>query len=204
MKLFTNILTFGVIVYFYLFFITIQVFADSNHQEVINIETSRRNVVFSVTEMVPGDIASREILIFNKGSEDFNYLSKSNFKSGSKKLYEALVLKISNENEEIFAGKLSDFTKLKPRYIESSGQDRLIFVIEMPYELGNEYQGLSSEFEFEFYVEGTLGGVLPVDNKLPTTGSEMFNLLATGAALLLAGLILFAYVKRKKLDTKRP
>ena len=72
----------------------------------------------------------------------------------------------------------------------------------MPMELGNEFQGLRCEFQFKFYVEGTLGGILPADGpKLPNTGSDMFNILLAGAVLVLTGSTIQFFLKRRnKLD----
>lgn len=169
----------------------------------IEITTSPEKVFFELKNLKPGDSITKTLRIKNSGNKDFNYLSSSSLLTGSEFLYNELDLKISDKSGLIYIGKLSDFKKTETRKLTSKDEEEIVYTIEFPYELGNEYQGLSTEVQFKFYVEGTLGGVLPVDNKLPTTGSEMFNLLATGAALLLAGLILFNYVKRKKLDTKR-
>ena len=69
----------------------------------------------------------------------------------------------------------------------------------VPEKLGNEFQGLGCEVVFKLYVEGTLGGTLPVDGpKLPETGTNMFNILVSGAVLVLIGSILQFYIKRRK------
>lgn len=190
-----------------LFFNSIAISAETTDNvgsKEIDIATSPHKVFFNLNNLKPGDKTSKVLTVKNNGKQDFNYLLSNKFLNGSEIFYNELLLEINDGTKNLFTGKLKDFEKLDSRHIKSGESDKLNFKVEIPYELGNEFQGLGSEFEFKLYVEGTLGGVIPVDNKLPTTGSEMFNLFATGTAILLAGLLLFAYIKRKKLDTKRP
>src|SRR5690606_38529484 len=130
------------------------VLAETTEMQVIDIETSPTKSVFNMNKMIPGDTATREVVISNNGKDEFKYLSKLSFVSGSKKLYDSLLLKISDADEDIYSGKLSDFNKMTPRYLSNNDQETLYFTIEMPYELGNDYQGLATEFELKFYVEG--------------------------------------------------
>nr|WP_144924801.1 LPXTG cell wall anchor domain-containing protein [Paenibacillus bovis] len=174
------------------------VLAETTEMQEIDIETSPTKSVFNMNKMIPGDTATREVVISNNGKDEFKYLSKLSFVSGSKKLYDSLLLKISDADEDIYSGKLSDFNKMTPRYLSNNDQETLYFTIEMPYELGNDYQGLATEFELKFYVEGTLGGLLPVDNRLPSTATDMFNLLVAGAILIGFGILLFLFQRRKK------
>lgn len=180
------------------------VFANTSQQQ-IDLSVNPGGIFFDISNSKPGDKVERKITLLNKGQDSFAYLLSNRFLNGSDLFYNSLLLKITDgENNVLYNSKLKDFNELEARTLNKGQSEDLLFLIQVPSELGNEYQGLSTEFQFKFYVEGTLGGVLPVDNKLPTTGSEMFNLLATGAAILLAGLVLFTYVKRKKLDSKRP
>jgi len=176
---------------------------NSNNQE-IDLSTNPGEILFDLSNMKPGDSVSRNLIVTNNGTKDFKFVLTNEFISGDIVFYNQLDLIIESNNQILFEGKLNKFKELEPRLLNSNENENLLLYIKIPMEIGNEFQGLKSDFQFNIYVEGTLGGVLPVDNKLPTTGSEMFNFLATGAAILLAGLILFAYVKRKKLDTKRP
>ncbi|MGD6832405.1 LPXTG cell wall anchor domain-containing protein [Sutcliffiella halmapala] len=185
-----------------IFVITFGNIAYSEEKEVINLETTPTKVLFDISKMVPGEWASRNLVIKNSGQQDFNYLSSAKLTSGSTKMYDALSLVITDAKGELYKGSLSDFNKLEPRFLSSSDQENLTFRVEMPYELGNEYQGLECEFEFKFYVEGTLGGVLPVDNRLPVTATEMFNYMLIGAAMVTFGGMLLFYQKRKNRDVK--
>ncbi|MCM2531912.1 hypothetical protein NDK43_05315 [Neobacillus pocheonensis] len=58
-----------------------------------------------------------------------------------------------------------------------------------PTTLGNEFQGLDCELEFRFTSQGILAGV-PVTPgvALPSTSTNMFNLLGTGFLLILGGI----------------
>jgi len=177
---------------------------DNSNPQEIDISTSPGEILFDLSNMKPGDSVNRSLSVSNNGNKNFSYILSNEFKSGDIVFYNQLDLVIKSNNQILYEGKLNKFKELEPRLLNGKKNENLMLFIKIPIELGNEFQGLESDFQFNIYVEGTLGGVLPVDNKLPTTGSEMFNLLAAGAAILLAGLILFAYVKRKKLDTKRP
>lgn len=68
------------------------------------------------------------------------------------------MLQISDQKGILFNGKMKDFNKLEPRFIAKNGSEQLFLKIVVPEELGNDFQGLGSEVEFKFYVEGTLGG----------------------------------------------
>jgi LPXTG-motif cell wall-anchored protein len=174
--------------------------ASAEVQE-IDIVTTPEKVLFDVTNMKPGDWAIRDLKIKNSGKQNFDYLFSSNKKSGSNQLYNELFLTVNHGNTELYKGKLGGFSKLDPRALKSGGEETLTFRVDFPEHLGNEYQGLATEVEFKFYVEGTLGGVLPVDGpKLPNTGTDMFNILVAGAVLVLTGTIIqFVLSLRRKI-----
>jgi LPXTG-motif cell wall-anchored protein len=182
-----------------LVFIPLENSLASQSLEEINILTTPKKILFNVKDFKPGDHVVRTLKIKNNGNENFKYLASAKLTSGSEKLYEQLLLTITGVNGGIFSDKLSDFTKLEPRILKSSEEEELVFNIEFPKELGNEFQGLYSKVQFKFYVEGTLGGTIPVDgSKLPNTGTAMFNFVVAGAVLLIIGLSLEIY-RRKKL-----
>jgi LPXTG-motif cell wall-anchored protein len=157
----------------------------------IDIVTTPEKVLFDVTNMKPGDWAIRDLKIKNSGKQDFDYLFSSNKKSGSTQLFNELFLTVTHGDTELYKGKLGGFSKLDTRVIKSGAEETLTFRVDFPEQLGNEFQGLATEVEFKFYVEGTLGGVLPVDGpKLPNTGTDMFNILVAGAVLVLTGTLL--------------
>lgn len=177
--------------------------AEGNVKE-IDIATSPHKVFFDISNGKPGDTFTKVLKIQNIGSKDFKYLFSNHFLTGSEKLYNELVLTVSDNSKELYKGKLKDYEKLDSRDLKSNTDEELTLSIYFPIELGNDFQRLSCEFQFKFYVEGTLGGVLPVDGpKLPETGTNMFNFMASGAILLIIGLIfqLFVY-RRKKLASR--
>lgn len=167
----------------------------------LDISTSPYEVFFNVSNLKPGDKISKVLTVSNSGIQDFNYIFTNKFITGSQKFYNELQLHVEGKEGSIFKGYLKDFEKLDPRSLNSGLSEELVFTVEIPYELGNEFQGLGSEFQFKLYVEGTLGGVLPVDNRLPVTATEVLNFILIGVALLATGTILFIYNKRKKKDS---
>jgi LPXTG-motif cell wall-anchored protein len=177
-------------------------FAEGNNT-VINLTTSPGKVLFDLSNIKPGDSVTRELVITNNGKKDFEYITYSDFLSGSELFYRNLDLKIMDKSKTLFEGKLSKFDKLEPRLLGSKQKEKITFYINVPIELGNEYQGLDTEFEFKFYVEGTLGGILPANGpKLPDTGTNMFNYILAGSALLIIGLFTqFFMLKRKNSDS---
>lgn len=171
--------------------------AGENGKE-IDIATSPHKILFDIQNGRPSEVFTKELNIQNNGTKDFNYLAANHFLTGSEKLYNELLLTIKDKDAELFNGKLMDFKKLDSRRLKSNTSENLIFSIEIPLELGNEFQKLNSKFQFKFYVEGTLGGILPVDGpKLPSTATNVFNILVTGAVLVLTGSALQFMLKRR-------
>jgi LPXTG-motif cell wall-anchored protein len=166
----------------------------------IELTTSPNKTFFQLSNLKPGDIYSDEIVIKNSGKQDFNYLFSSRILSGSNKFYNQLTLKIYHENHIIFEGYLREFEKIESRLVRSGETELLTIFVEVPFELGNEYQDMAAtEFEFIFYVEGTLGGILPANGlNLPETGTNMFNILVAGAVLVLTGSILQLFIKKRR------
>ncbi|MRG85024.1 LPXTG cell wall anchor domain-containing protein [Salinibacillus xinjiangensis] len=177
--------------------------SPTTENKEIDISTSPHKVFFNLQNIKPGDHSTKEMTISNNGEQDFIYIFSQRFLNGSTKLYDEILLKVNDADGTLFDGKLKDFEKLEGRELKSGESEVLIFEVEMPYELGNEFQGLATEFQFKVYVEGTLGGILPVDNKLPDTASNMYNYLLLGVALLLGGGSLYYFQRRKKLALKK-
>ncbi len=125
----------------------------------------------------------------------------SKFIMAQKNCLKRLTIKIEDKSGQvIFQGDLHNFEKLNPRQLNSTSEEDLYFMITVPYELDNKFQGLNCEFKLNFYVEGTLGGILPANGpKLPETGTAMFNFLVTGGVLVIIGILFqgYVWVKRK-------
>lgn len=162
------------------------------------------SILFDIKDMAPGDIGKRTLTIKNGGKKDFNYITSVDLKSGSEKLFNNLLLTVSDNNGELYKGKLGNVNKLESRKLASLEKENLTFTLEFPLYLENEFQGLTCKVEFKFYVEGTLEGALPVDGpKLPETGTNTFNFLLAGGVLILTGSILQFIFKRRRNIEKR-
>jgi LPXTG-motif cell wall-anchored protein len=181
--------------------------AEQGHyieQKELDISTSPHKLFFNVSNLKPGDRITKELTVLNKGTQDFTYLFTNRFITGSEKFYNELRLEVSDKKSILFKGNLKDFQKLESRTLKTASSETLIFTVEIPFELGNEFQGLNSEFQFKLFVEGTLGGVLPVDGpKLPVTGTEYFKILLLGAAVFTSGLMLYFYSRKRALDIRK-
>ena len=60
-----------------------------------------------------------------------------------------LTLSIFTENgENLFSGKLKDFSKLAKRKLAKNEHEALTIKLGLPAESGNEFQGLACEVEF--------------------------------------------------------
>jgi LPXTG-motif cell wall-anchored protein len=118
------------------------------------IDTNPGGYLFNLSNMKPGDWVTRKLTIQNRGTENFKYNTQAIFKGGSEKLYNEFLLKIWDSNGILHTGKLKDFKGLSSRQLISKHQEDLMFEVEFPYELGNEFQGLAFEVEFKFIIEG--------------------------------------------------
>jgi LPXTG-motif cell wall-anchored protein len=181
--------------------------AEQGHyieQKELDISTSPHKLFFNVSNLKPGDRITKELTVLNKGTQDFTYLFTNRFITGSEKFYNELRLEVSDKKSILFKGNLKDFQKLESRALKTASSETLSFTVEIPFELGNEFQGLNSEFQFKLFVEGTLGGVLPVDGpKLPVTGTEYFKILLLGAAVFTSGLMLYFYSRKRAQDIRK-
>ncbi|MGG1574221.1 TasA family protein [Fictibacillus sp. NRS-1165] len=119
----------------------------SNTTSKIDLATSPTESLFDVNNMKPGDWATRTLVVKNKGNVPFTYNTKSNYKNGSKKFFNQLLLKLSDKNGVVYEGKLSGFKKLQPRKLQPRTEEQLTATISFPWESGNEFQGLKTEFE---------------------------------------------------------
>ncbi|MGY3714789.1 LPXTG cell wall anchor domain-containing protein [Sutcliffiella cohnii] len=173
-------------------------FAETITQDAeVDLYIKPHKELFNLRNVKPGDRAERLLTVGNSGKQNFNYIVSNKFVSGSEKFYNELLLKVFSGKDLLYEGMLHEFSKLDPRKLASKEEEDLTFDIEIPYELGNEFQGLATQFQFNIYVEGTLGGVLPVDNKLPTTSTGMFNYIIAGLVLVSGGSALYILNRRK-------
>ncbi|OLO38834.1 hypothetical protein BTR23_11285 [Alkalihalophilus pseudofirmus] len=194
-----------------LFFVTIMPSGGTGANEVdpvVNLSTSPTSYLFDISNMKPGDSIARELTVINSGNRDYYYQSKANQTAGSEMLYKQLQLYVSTSEKTLFEGSLADFAGFEPRFLEKGTEEDIQFLVEFPWESGNEFQGLATEFEIKLWAEGssstppatpTQGGVTPGDGSpLPTTATSMFNLILGGLILLVCGTILYFVHKKRK------
>ncbi|MFC4557050.1 TasA family protein [Virgibacillus kekensis] len=186
-----------------LLFSMLQPIYAQNKTTTVNLSVEPGNVLFDLSNIKPGDSVTRFLTLDNNGTESFDYNISNKFTGGSKAFYNKLELKLKSSQGTLYEGKLKDFTELRAGRIDSQTKEKLTFFVKVPKELTNEFQGLTSYFQFKIYVEGTLGGVLSVDNRLPDTATNMFNYLILGVALTAGGGAMYIYQRRKKLNSKK-
>lgn len=179
-------------------------FAD---QQELEIKTVPENQLFSLENLAPGQVEEKNIILQNKGKNDFSYQSFAKYKSGSKQLYQILNLTITtSDGENLFKGKLKDFSSLKGRIIEKNKDDGLTIKIGLPSEAGNEFQGLACVVDFQFLAESGAPASNTNSNEslrpnLPNTATNIYNYIAAGMFLIVIGSLLSVYfTKRSKFE----
>lgn len=199
------------------FYPVTSVFADvgsGTAENELDISLSPKDTLFNISDMKPGDWAPRTITVMNSGSKDFVYHMQLQ-NSGEKKLFNELLLEINAGDKELFQGKLAAFKSLPERKLTSGTEENLDITIRFPEHLGNDFQGLNSAFTFSFTAEGkdstvvqamTLGQVASVGptsavTSLPTTSTNIFNLMLFGTVLVASGigLMIIRYYRRMKI-----
>ncbi|MDG5787698.1 TasA family protein [Evansella sp. AB-P1] len=211
---------------FLLFFLSVQysknTFADD---EPISISTTPDSILFSVSNMKPGDWAQRELTIQNRGEQDFVYNMEVELTSGSEKLFNGLTLEINDANGLLFEGSLEEFNGIESRLLRTLHEEVLNMLVKFPSHLGNEYQGLEVEVEFLYFVEEFIsddsqdtqvggGQYIPpiiIDSDtfefdpdeenviLPSTATNSFNYLFIGIITFLTGVSFYLFHRRKKI-----
>ena len=187
-------------------------FADEEKKE-IDITLSPKETLFDISNMKPGDWAPRTLTVINSGSKDFEYRMELQ-NNGDLKLFNELVLEVKSADQQLYDGKLADFTSMANRKLISGSEENLELTIRFPEHLGNDFQGVQSAFTFAFTAEGkdqtavsaSTKGLIDSGNvkssgfTLPATATNIFNLLLFGSILLIVGLCLMTirHFKRVK------
>ncbi|MBU8566247.1 LPXTG cell wall anchor domain-containing protein [Virgibacillus pantothenticus] len=189
-------------------------------EEEIAFDVTPDDVLFDVHHMKPGDWAPRIVTIKNQGTDPFQYNMKVESQGGIK-LYNELYLEVTEEDRSLYDGKLKDFTSMEARRLAPKCKDEITMTVRFPKELGNEYQGMETNFSIVFTVEGdgntndeqTIIGKVGTDlndvgPKLPNTATGMFIYILLGLILVGIGgfFILISYkvknTKRRELSWK--
>ncbi|MFC4023870.1 TasA family protein [Oceanobacillus longus] len=178
----------------------------------ITIDILPEEILFNIDNMKPGDWAPRSVVIQNNGILDFAYDVSAKPSGDTLKLYNELLLEIRDSKDLLYNGKLKDFQVLSPRTLKSSSEETLDFTIRFPEHLGNDFQGLNAKFSLFFTAEGennerdeqfiagaisSGGGSIGDGSPLPNTATTIFNFLVIGIILLMAGIGLMLYRKKK-------
>ncbi len=171
------------IVITYLLFITLlvsQVLISSsvyaNESEKI-ITTFPNGILFDLENIKPGDNFKRELIVKNKYESKINYSAYVKQVNGDEMLFNVLNAEVINNDKTFFKGKLTDLNSIRDIELNSGNNDRYLIVISFPKESGNEYQGLTTEFEIVFTTEGDESTVnppitTPTNGGLPQTGES--------------------------------
>ncbi|WP_049887910.1 TasA family protein [Oceanobacillus massiliensis] len=183
----------------------------------IDISLSPSDVLFDITNMKPGDWAPRTIIVQNSGILDFSYQMELR-NDGSQKLFNELMMEITDVEGELYNGKLAEFDVLPIRDIEAGKEEELTITIRFPEHLGNEFQGTNSAFAFLFTAEGAEqadssdkdeqiveGAVSGGDGSsgglsLPETATNIFNVLILGGIFLVIGFLILLLNRRRVTD----
>ncbi|MBO0588883.1 hypothetical protein [Sporosarcina sp. E16_8] len=182
------------------------VFADGENDTNKNdmgLSISPKDTLFDISNMKPGDWASRTLTVGNSSSKDFDYQMQIQ-NNGEKKLFNELLLEIKADEKELYKGKLAEFKSMPARKLTSGAEENLDITIRFPEHLGNDFQGLRSAFAFTFTAEGqgstpvqavTLGqidsgGPTSAGFSLPATSTNLFNLMLVGSVLVAGGIVL--------------
>lgn len=188
-----------------LFILYIPISSSGANEQTIKVDlvTTPTNVLFNVQNMKPGDVIKRTLSIENNSNVNVDYQTKAKFKAGSKKLYEQLRLHVTDGQNRLYDGKLSEFTGFDSRKLTQSNADQFVFFVEFPYESGNEFQGLATQFEI---VVSAASGIIPNGDadsskhalQLPKTGN-VNPILFVFAGLFMLVIGIAVYFRRQSL-----
>jgi LPXTG-motif cell wall-anchored protein len=197
-----------------------------NENKEVGLDISPNNILFNTSNMKPGDSVEKVLEVQNNGEDNFQYIVKVIKEEQNDKLYNELQLDLSRDGTIIYSGKLKDIKELKPITLKKQSEHKLLLKVALPYELGNEFQGLMSEFKIKLVAQLASGTTDPpvtedetpippskVDSetnvnppthansqgsKLPNTATNVYNLLLMGAVLMAIGLFFFLLTGRLK------
>lgn len=171
----------------------------------VDLVTKPTEVLFDVSNIKPGDVFERTFDIKNGGNVDLRYKTKAEFLSGSEKLYNQLILHVTDGKTTLYEGSLHKFSGFDERQLTYSDSDQLIYKVEFPYESGNEFQGLATRFQIIISADylamssnGTDDGKSDfLGMKLPATAmSKPFVLFFVGLTIMTVGL--WVYYRQRK------
>ncbi|MUV38596.1 hypothetical protein JNUCC1_02450 [Lentibacillus sp. JNUCC-1] len=185
-------------------------FAETEESRDVVLDLSPSGSLFNIENMKPGDWAPRTVTVENNGSQNFSYTMQLK-NQPSDLLFDELWLEIKQDTDELYNGKLADFSKVTGS-LQSKSQETLDVTIRFPEHLGNEFQGLNTSFSFVLKAEGDaiasgtdtayIDGMIDSGTsgfKLPYTATSMFMFLLAGLLTLAAGLFIAVYQRKRAL-----
>ncbi|WP_042222424.1 hypothetical protein [Oceanobacillus manasiensis] len=178
----------------------------SNTSEELDIKLSPNDYLFQVQNMKPGDWAPRNLIVSNNGRQHFDYQIELRNTQDEEKLFNELIIEVMDGDEILYKGNLPNF-EIQERNLASGKQEELKFTVFFPEHLGNEFQGLATEFILIVTAEGkeqqdviSVGGNISNGDgngsgatsdkngaALPNTATSIFTLLLIGTILLSVG-----------------
>jgi LPXTG-motif cell wall-anchored protein len=123
--------------------------------------------LFTISNMAPGDTITKSLKIINNSEETFQYNVITRHESDSIDFFNELNIKVTDNSSVFFNGKLKDFTLPTAKQLNKNDSDDLSFQIEMPINLGNEFQGLTTVVGFVFTAVGDSNPPDPPDDGDP-------------------------------------
>ena len=157
--------------------------------------------------VMPGDTLTQKITVRNDASEEVKvkiYLRSLGANEASEEFLSQLRLKVQKSNNNTMAymfdaeasesAQLSDWVCLGVLY--SGGEVNLDLLLEVPVEMGNEFQNQVGYLDWEFMIEEFPIG--PNDPKPPKTGDNSNLLLWTGLFVGAGVLFIILLPWRKK------
>ncbi|RXT04387.1 hypothetical protein [Ammoniphilus sp. CFH 90114] len=121
--------------------------------QYIGISSGPTTRFLDIEDLKPGDEVVSTIKVQNEDEINYFYTIRLRNISGSKELYNKFDLQISDAIKVLYRGSLSQYNGFSPRYLLKHSSESLTIKVSLPKDVGNEYQGLSSNVAFDFITE---------------------------------------------------
>ena len=157
----------------------------------------------NMKDAMPGDFLTEQIVIHNKASNHVKiklYMKSTGAAEGSEEFLSQMRLRVSQQGDSnLFdapaaqAAQLSDWVYLGTVY--SGGEIKLDVSLEVPLEMGDDFQNAAGSLEWQFKAEEL--PVSPEDPKPPHTG-DFFQLPLFGGIFFGSLIFLIILIIRRK------
>ena len=187
-----------------------QVIYDSNANEFVfspGSDHSPTDLFENFKNVMPGDSLTQSITVKNDEDNEVKvniYLRALGAKEGSEELLSKLNLKVAKSSDNRMAymfdaaanetDGLSEWVLLGTLY--SGGEVNLEVTLDVPIELGNEFQDAAGYLEWEFKVEEL--PIDPDDPEPPKTGEEIKGYLLAAFVVLALGTMVMIHRSKKR------